>query len=274
MKYISNATNLAHMEIIKGISPNQYERDVENIFNNFTSEKYYTRIWGYPCIAGCGTNGATLHYEDNNKVMKDGELFLGDMGMRFCNYVTDVTMTIPVNGKFSVRQKDIYNLVLKSNRQSMKMVKEGVKFMDIDMFSKKVILSGLQDLGLIKKEFSVDELYENRVWFYFYPHRLGHYVGIEVHDVYKVKYSQNDDILEAGNIITIEPGCYFRDFLLEEALAKPEIAKYLNETLIRSYYDFGGVRIEDDVLVLKDGFENLNEKLPREVSDIEAAMKK
>lgn len=275
MRFISNATNETHKEIMKRISVGQYERDVENVFNNHTSNKYYTRIWGYPCICGVGVNAATLHYEDNTKLMNDGQLFLGDMGMRFCNYVTDVTITIPVNGKYTQEQIEIYELVLKSNRSSMSLVRSGIDFKEIDKHSKIIILEGLQGLGFINKGFSVSELYEKGVHKYFYPHSLGHYVGIEVHDVNRFDDSKDYvDRLEEGNVITIEPGVYFREFLLEEGFNKEELKKYFNIEKCRSYFSFGGVRIEDDVLVLNDGYENLNKDLPREVKEIEEFMRK
>ena len=292
--FISKATNEAHKEMMKALGSKiscyknlsdckdnknvLYERDIENIFNNYLAETYYTRIWGYPCIAGCGVNGATLHYDINNKKLNDGELFLIDMGTRFCNYVTDVTITIPVNSKFSDKQKDIYELVLKSNRETMSLVKEGVKFAYLDRYSKEIILEGLQKLGYIKEGKSAKELYELGVHKYFYPHRLGHYVGIEVHDVYsydKEKYYNIDsDILLENNVITIEPGIYFRDFLLEQAFKNKDVAPLLNEEKIRDSFEFGGVRIEDDVIVKKDGFINLNADLPRTVEEIESFMKK
>lgn len=272
MKFICSQTNEAHKEMLKNIKPGKYERDIENIFNCYSSEKLYTRIWGYPCIGGCGVNSSTLHYEINNKMMKDGELFLADMGMRFCNYVSDVTVTCPVNGKFTQKQKEIYDLVLKSNRTVMDTIKPGVDFVQMDKQSKLIILDGLQKLGLIKEGFSVTELYDNKVWYYFMPHRLGHYVGIEVHDVYVISYDDKSDLLKEGNVITIEPGIYFRDFLLEKAFADEKISKYFNEEKIRTYFDFGGVRIEDDVLVTSDGYINMNKDLPRATDEIEAFM--
>lgn len=272
MKFICNCSNEAHKQMMKAIKPNIYERDIENVFNSYMADNYFTRIWGYPCIAGCGVNGATLHYEINNKQIKDGELFLSDMGMRFCNYVSDVTTTVPVNGKFTKEQKEIYDLVLYSNQQVMKKVKPGVKFADLDKESKTIILEGLQKLGFLKDGYSVDELYSNRVWYYFYPHRLGHYVGIEVHDVNKIDYDPDTDVLKEGNVITIEPGIYFRDFLLEKGLKDPIVSTYLIEDKLRSYFNFGGIRIEDDVLVTSDGYINMNLDIPRTTDEIEKFM--
>lgn len=274
MRFICKTTCDAHKAMMKSIKPNQYERDIENVFNCYCSDNFYTRIWGYPCIGGCGCNSATLHYEINNKKMKDGEIFLADMGMRFCNYVSDVTITIPVNGKFTPKQKEIYDIVLKSNREVMKKVKPGVAFKDLDKDSKIIILEELQKLGFLKDGFSAEEMYNNKVWYYFMPHRLGHYVGIEVHDVYTISYDKDTDLLKKGNIITIEPGIYFRDFLLEKGFKNETVAPYLNEQKLREYFDFGGVRIEDDVEVTEKGYVNMTADLPRTTEEIEAFMKK
>ena len=280
MKFICDVSSDAHIEMIKNVKPDLYERDIENIFNIYCSEKFYTRLWGYPCIGASGCNSATLHYEINNKKMKDGELFLADMGMRFCNYVSDVTCTVPVNGKFTDRQKAIYDIVLKSNREMIKILKPGVDFTEIDKQSKLVILEGLQNLGLVIKELkgkpvTIQELYDNDVHKYFMPHRLGHYVGIEVHDVNIIDYLYDQSsLLKEGNVVTVEPGIYFRDFLLEQGFKNEKAGVYLVEDLIRTYYDFGGVRIEDDILITSDGCINMNSKLPRTTEEIENIMKK
>lgn len=278
MTYICKETVKTHQEMMKAIKPGMYERDMENIFNNVNADNYFTRIWGYACIAGCGVNGATLHYEVNNKLMKEGELFLADMGMRFCNYVSDVTITIPVNKKFTDRQKEIYDIVLKSNRDVMKMVKPGVILRDIsrgnlDLESKKIILLELQKIGIINSGFTVEEMIDAEIQKIFMPHGLGHYVGIEVHDVYDTNLLNKDGYeLQAGNVITIEPGIYFRDFLLDRAISNPNQSKFLNVEKLKTYYDFGGIRIEDDVLVTNDGYFNLTDSLPRTTEDIEKLM--
>lgn len=273
MTFVCKETVKTHIEMMKAIKPELYERDIENVFNNYTSKHYYTRIWGYPCIAGCGENSATLHYEVNNKKMLDGEVFLGDMGMRFGNYVSDVTITVPVNGKFSQKQKEIYDIVLKSNREVMQKVKPGANLRQLDADSKRIILEELQKIGIILPNFSVDELMDAGLHRIFMPHGLGHYVGIEVHDVYDTSLLGLESYkFEKNNVITIEPGIYFRDILLDKAFVNPLQSKYLNIEKLKTYYDFGGVRIEDDVLVTEDGFINMTEELPRTTEEIERIM--
>ena len=206
-------------------------------------------------------------------MIQEGDLFLADMGIRFCNYTSDVTITIPANGKFTKKQKEIYDIVLKANREVMKIMKAGeTTYPQMDKLSKIVILRELQSLGLIKSGFSVDELYDKKIWKIFMPHGLGHYVGLDVHDVgSKVSY-KSERILEDGNLITVEPGIYFIDFVLEKAFNDPEQSKYLNVDLLRTYKGFGGVRIEDDVYVTADGVINFQDSLPRTTEEIEAFM--
>jgi Xaa-Pro dipeptidase len=273
--FIGKITNDAHMEIMKNIRPGLYERDLENVFVNYLSKNYYTRFWAYPCIGGCGNNAATLHYDINDKLIQDGDVFLADMGIRLCNYTSDVTITIPANGKFTKKQKEIYDIVLKSNREVIKIMKAGeTTYPQMDKLSKMVILKELQALGLIKTEYSVDELYNKRIWKIFMPHGLGHYVGLDVHDVgSKVSY-KSERILEEGNFITVEPGIYFIDFVLEKAFNDPEQSKYLNVELLKTYKGFGGVRIEDDVYVTADGVINFQDSLPRTTEEIESFMSK
>ena len=275
LEFIGKITNDAHLEIMKNIRPGLYERDLENVFLNYLSKNYYTRFWAYPCIGGCGNNSATLHYDINDKVIQDGDFFLADMGVRFCNYTSDVTITIPANGKFTKKQKDIYDIVLKANREVIKIMKAGeTTYPQMDKLSKMIILEELQILGLIKSEFKVDELYNKKIWKLFMPHGLGHFVGLDVHDVgSKISY-KSERILEEGNFITVEPGIYFIDFVLENAFKDPEQSKYLNEEILRTYKGFGGVRIEDDIYVTAEGVINFQESLPRKTEEIEEFMSK
>jgi Xaa-Pro dipeptidase len=274
LKFINKITNDAHKEIMKHINFGLYERDFENVFMNYLSKNYYTRIWAYPCIGGCGCNSATLHYDKNDVLVKEGDLYLADMGIRFCNYTSDVTQTIPVTGKFSKRQKEIYDIVLKSNREVIKMMKPNVTtYSEMDKTSRIVILQELQKLGLINQGFSVEEMLEKKVDRVFMPHGLGHFVGLDVHDVgQKVSY-KSQRIIEPGNLITVEPGIYFIPFLLENSIAKEELKPILNQDLIRTYFDFGGIRIEDDIFALEDTVENFNEDLPRTTEEIETYIK-
>ena len=275
LKYIGKISNLAHIELIKKIKPGMNERDMENIFLQYMRDNYYCRFFAYNCICATGKNSATLHYDLNNKKMEDGDLFLTDMGIRFCGYVSDITITIPVNGKFTDKQKEIYNIVLKSNRETIKSIKPGItRYKDMDKLSKIIILEGLQEINILKKDFTAEEMYNNRLWYYFMPHSLGHLVGLDVHDVGLRSVSYKSlQIIDNGTFITVEPGIYFVDFLMDEVINTPNLCKYVNVDKLEEYRGFGGVRIEDDVMVHENSVESYQEDLPRKVEEIEKIMK-
>lgn len=287
MNYVSKATVEGHVKVLTAIRPNLNERDMENVFANYVRGNYYYREPAYGFICGCGLNGATLHYQKNNSYLKDGELFLFDMGFKLGGYCSDVTSTAPVNGKFTKIQKELYDAVLNANREVLNNLKEGVNWIDMHLLAESIILKKLQELDLINKEFSIQELLDNRVYFYFQPHGLGHLIGIDVHDAggylsFTNKRScllglsslRTSRIMKAGTVITVEPGFYIIEFHLENAFNNSNISKYFNIDNCRKMYGFGGIRIEDVVLVQKEGCYNFCKDLPRKTKDIEAIMSK
>jgi len=196
------------------------------------------------------------------------------MGIRFCGYVSDITTTFPVNGKFTDQQKLIYNIVLKANKDTIKFIKPGVTtYEEMDKKSKIIILEGLQNIGILKKEFDSEVMYNDRLWYTFMPHSLGHLVGLDVHDVglRSVTY-KSMKFIDNGTFITVEPGIYFIDFLMDSALNDKVLSKYINKDELEKYRGFGGVRIEDDIMVHEDSVESYQEELPRTVEEIENFM--
>jgi Xaa-Pro dipeptidase len=276
LKYIAKISNEAHMALMKYMEPYLNERDTENFFLQYLRDKYYTRFMAYGCICASGANAATLHYILNNRDMEPGDIYLTDMGIRFCGYCSDISATFPVNGKFTDKQKNIYNIVLDSNRGVIKNMKPGITtYAECDTLSKKIILKGLQDIGILKEGFTVDEMFDAGLARTFMPHSVGHLVGLDVHDtgLRSITYKSNV-ILESGNFITVEPGIYFIDFLMDEAEQSPVLSKYINKEELEKYRGFGGVRIEDDVMIEDDWVESYQAELPRTVEEIEAYMKK
>ena len=276
LKYIADISNEAHIELMKYMAVGLNERDTENFFLQYLRDKYYPKFMAYGCICASGANAATLHYINNNKDMENGDIYLTDMGIRLLGYNSDISCTYPVNGKFTDKQKLIYNIVLESNRGVIKAMKPGItKYAELDKLSKIIILEGLQKIGILSKDYTAEEMFSNGLARTFMPHSVGHFLGLDVHDVgfRDITYKSNV-ILENGNFITVEPGIYFIDFLMDEAEASPILSKYIIKEELEKYRNFGGVRIEDDVMIGEDSVESYQADLPREVEDIEILMKK
>ena len=292
LKYINKATVEAHIDTMKKIyqkiSAQQpiIERDVENYFFSYIRSKLYSRNHPYEHICGCGVDGATLHYINNDQKLESGQLILMDMGGMAAGYVSDVTSTVPVNGTFTQEQADIYNIVLEANKEVQKNAKPGVSWSDMHLLAEKVILTGLQKLGLLNSTATVQEMLDNRVCYYFMPHGLGHLMGIDVHDAggylsFTPERSKEKGldclrtarVLEKDMVLSDEPGIYFIPYLLEQGFKDEKVSKYFVQDKIKQYYKFGGVRIEDDILITEDGCVNLTEGLPRTVEEIQNTMK-
>ncbi len=229
------------VEVMKAIKPGMSEREIEGI-HEFVFKKYQAEDLGYPSIVGAGHNGCILHYIDNYKPsVSNKELILMDLGAEFHGYTADITRTIPVNGKFSPEQKQIYELVLKAQEEAMKVCKAGAPFGDLYKATRDVINKGLKELGIIQNETDKHR---------YYPHGCCHHIGLDVHD--RGPY----ETLQENMVITIEPGIYIPD----------------NSACDKKWWGIA-VRIEDDYLITKDGYEHLSSSAPRTVKDIEAMIK-
>jgi Xaa-Pro aminopeptidase len=230
---------MGQVEVMKAIKPGMSEREIQGI-HEFVYKKYQAEDLGYPSIVGAGHNGCILHYIDNYKPsVSSKELILMDLGAEFHGYTADITRTIPVNGKFSPEQKLIYELVLKAQEEAMKITKPGTPLRLTTDTCRAVINRGLVQLGIIKPN-------EKHLYF---PHGVSHHIGLDVHD-------RGGSIMEEGNTITIEPGIYIPD----------------NAACDKKWWGIA-VRIEDDYLITKDGYEHLSKIAPRTVKEIEDMMK-
>ncbi|PAV67432.1 hypothetical protein WR25_19480 [Diploscapter pachys] len=286
MRYASLIASEAHKAAMKHIKPDLYEYQLESIFRHTS---YYTggcRHLAYTCIAASGCNSSILHYghanAPNDRQVKDGDMCLFDMGPEYCCYASDVTTSFPANGKFTDKQKIIYNAVLKANREVLKQAKPGVRWTDMHILSERVILEDLKAAGLVQGD--VNEMVKNRIGAVFMPHGLGHFLGLDTHDVGGylgdatprasepgLKSLRTTRTLQERMVITIEPGCYFVDTLLDAAFADPVKSKFLVKEKIDQFRGSGGVRIEDDVIIWAGENENMS-RVPRTVDEIEAFM--
>uniref|UniRef100_A0A915NG82 Xaa-Pro dipeptidase n=1 Tax=Meloidogyne floridensis TaxID=298350 RepID=A0A915NG82_9BILA len=250
LKYASKCANEAHKELMRHVKPNMFEYQMESLFRHISYYGGGCRHLGYTCIAATGCNAAILHYghagAPNDRQFNDGDLCLFDMGPEYNCYGSDVTCTFPANGKFTEKQKLIYNAVYRANRTVLKEAKPGIRWTEMHLLAEKIILEDLQAGGLLIGK--IEEMLEKRVGAIFMPHGLGHFMGLDIHDV----------------------GGYLG--LLDKAFADPELSKYLVKEKIEEFRGFGGVRIEDDIIILVNGNLNMNAELPRTVEEIEEFM--
>ncbi len=201
-----------------------------------------------PIVAG-GNNACILHYQSNDQVLKNGELLLIDSGAEYNYYNSDITRTFPVNGKFSEAQKLIYEIVLKANKECIRKIRPGVKLSDLKILSEKVLADGLHKAGLLKNKKEIKK---------YSLHGVGHHIGLDTHDAVPSSktFSEDNDILKSGNVLTIEPGLYF-----------PVGSKGMSKK-----FSGIGIRVEDDILVTKNGSVNLTKGMVKEINEIEAVM--
>ena len=252
IKEACRISSLAHIRAMKSVKPGMYEYQLEaEYIHEFMS--HGARACAYPSIVGGGKNSCVLHYNDNKDVLNDGDLVLVDAGCELNHYASDITRTFPVNGKFSKEQREIYEIVLEASKKSIEAVISGSNPLKAHETSVKIISQGLLDLKLLEGD--LNEVIETNKYFDFYMHRVGHYLGLDVHDV-GGKNEKGDWVdYSPGMITTIEPGIY--------------INKNLN---VPNQYKNIGIRIEDNVLVTDKGFEVLTDLVPKEIKDIEVLM--
>ncbi|XP_074957501.1 xaa-Pro dipeptidase isoform X2 [Phalacrocorax aristotelis] len=262
LRYTNKISSEAHKEVMKAVKAGMKEYEMES-----------------------GENSSVLHYghagAPNDKTIEDGDLCLFDMGGEYYCYGSDITCTFPANGKFTPDQRAIYEAVLKSSRAVMKAVKPGVAWPDMHRLADRVHLEELTKIGILKG--NVDDMVKVHLGAIFMPHGLGHLLGIDVHDVggYPEGVNRIDlpglrslrtaRTLEQGMVLTIEPGIYFIDHLLDQALRDPAQSCFINNDILQHFRGFGGVRIEDDIAVTASGMELLT-CVPRTVEEIEAFM--
>lgn len=281
MKEACRVNDEAYKAVMKAIKPGKYEYEMKAVFNKVQLENGLLQD-AYNGIFASGVNASILHYVENTSQIKDGDLFLMDAGFECNGYAADYTRTFPANGKFTEIQAGIYQAVLDAQNKVIEAVKPGAKMEDLHMLASRTMMEGLIGLDIIRGE--IDEIMENNIFALFFPHGLGHFLGLDTHDVggYPkgvdridrpgIRFLRARRELMPGMIITIEPGIYFVPAVLEPAIEDEEKAKYLNVEKVKELLSFGGVRIEDDILVTEDGYENLT-NVPKEITEIEALMK-
>ena len=254
MREVARMSVAAHLRAMRACGRAQFEYELE------AELLYELNIQGcrnvaYDSIVAAGANACILHYTQNNEALRSGDLVLIDAGGEFDHYAADITRTFPVNGRFSVEQKAIYELVLASQKAGFACIRPGCVWDDVQTAIVRVLTSGLLDLGLLRGR--LDDLISTEAYKPFYVHRSGHWLGIDVHDVGRYQQQGKWRKLEPGMVLTVEPGLYIHDAI---------------EGVDPCWHGIG-VRIEDDVCVTDSGYENFTAALAVEVDDIEAIVR-
>jgi Xaa-Pro aminopeptidase len=254
MRCAAEHTVAAHKEAMKQCKHLNHEYQLEAVLT-------HTLLTGgclnmaYTPIVGSGDNACILHYTDNNNPLKQGDLVLIDAGGEYENYASDVTRTFPINGTFSKEQRGVYEWVLKAQQAGIDAIRPGLIWNEVQEIIIRILTQGLCALGILSG--SIDKLIASAAYKPFYMHNFGHWLGLDVHDVGAYKINGAWRPLEAGMVLTVEPGIYI----------SPEL-EHVDER-----FRGIGIRIEDDVLVTESGHEVLTAALPSDVDAIEALMR-
>lgn len=280
MREAARVNSIAHCNVLQALEPGKYEYEMKAVFDYYQIKNGLAQD-AYNGIFAAGKHSAILHYVENNRLISDGDLFLIDAGFEYKGYASDFTRTYPANGTFTPLQAQVYEVVLEAQKQVIQASEPDVKMEDLHVLAARVMMKGLKDAGIVNGE--IDDLMEEDIFALFFPHGLGHFLGLDTHDVggYPkgverierpgIKYLRMRRTLQPGMVLTIEPGLYFVPALLKPALEDETKSGFLNASKLRDMMDFGGVRIEDNLIITDDGYENLTD-VPKERHEIEKIM--
>ena len=254
IRQATEITVAGHVAAMKAVRPGLYEYQLESLVES-TFRMNGAGGAAFPTIVASGGNATILHYTTNDREIQDGKLVLLDAGAEYGRYCGDVTRTFPANGTFTEAQREVYQIVLDAHKTIIDGIRPGVSIDEPHQKSIELLTEGMLSLGLLKKKKKIEKLIEDGAFRQFYMYRIGHMLGLDVHDVNCVREPNGDyKTFQPGMVITIEPGLY----VAEDTKGVPP--KYLGI----------GVRIEDDILVTESGNENLTEGVPKEIDEVEA----
>lgn len=248
MRTVGKISAQAHIKAMKACKPDMMEFQVEAVINQHLLHNN-CKFTAYCSIVGGGENACCLHYIDNTKKLKSGDLLLIDAGGEYHGYCGDITRTFPVNGKFTHEQKLIYDAVLKAQEDCLAILKPGLEYPKMQEITVRSITESLVKLGILKGD--IETLIAEKKYFQFYMHRSGHWLGMDVHDVGAYK----DRRLAPGMVLTVEPGIYISPA----------------DNVDKKWHNIG-IRIEDDILITETGYEILTPGMPRTTDEVEAVM--
>ncbi|KAL9187096.1 hypothetical protein ACHAXT_010816 [Thalassiosira profunda] len=294
LRYTNWISSMAHVEVMRACKPGMMEYQLESLFQHHTYTHGGCRHMSYTCICACGPNAKILHYghagRPNSRLLKSTDIALLDMGAEYHCYASDITCSFPVGGTFTDDQKAVYESVLAAQVSVLRELKPGVSWVEMHREAEREILKGLIGCGVLTTggadvATAIEDMLDADLGAIFMPHGMGHLIGIDTHDVggYAFGTPERSDrpglrklrtarVIEEGMVLTVEPGCYFIDPLLDMALENEKQKKYFNVARLQDFRGFGGVRLEDDVRVAADGCENLT-LCPRAVEEVLGVMK-
>lgn len=284
IEYAMEIAYQMHTSAMKMAKPGVIERDIAGTMEGIALS-LGNGVSFHPIVS---KNGQTLHNHYHGNVLKEGDLLVCDAGAEsLLHYASDITRTTPVGGKFSYKQKEIYEIVLTAQKNAINMIKPGVKHIDVHLTAAKIIAAGLSQIGLMKGD--LNAAVKAGAHALFFPHGLGHMMGLDVHDMenlgedfvgYDDKTKRSDQFglaylrlakeLQPGYVFTCEPGIYFIPELIDQWKAKKKFKNFIDYDKVEEYRNFGGIRIEDNILVTQTGYKVLGRPIPKEPVDIEA----
>ncbi|GMM34419.1 putative Xaa-Pro dipeptidase [Saccharomycopsis crataegensis] len=278
MRHAAQITDNSHLATMSAVPIEENEGHIHAEFV-YHSIRQGSKSQSYDPICCSGPNCGTLHYIKNDETIGNRESILIDAGAEWSCYASDVTRCWPVNGKWSAEHLEIYNIVLEMQAETMKLIKPGQSWEELHLLAHKIMIKRFLGLGIFENG-TEEEIYASGISGSFFPHGLGHLLGMDTHDVggyanYDdpnplLKYLRLRRPLKAGMVVTDEPGVYFSPFLIEDGLKDPKKAKFVNQEVLEKYWKIGGVRIEDDIIITNDGYDNMTQitKDPQEISKI------
>jgi Xaa-Pro aminopeptidase len=284
---LNNVTRQQHIMAMKNCRPGIKESYIVGMVEGFGFQ--FDCMLAFPVI--CSVHGEILHNEYHGNTLKDGQLMILDTGNESpMHYATDITRTSPVSGKFSQMQAEIYNLVLAMMNSALELMKPGVSYAFVHRKASETLAEGLTEIGLMKG--NPEEIVASGAHALFFPHGLGHLMGLDVHDMedlgedntgYDEEHKRSSQFgtaflrfgrkLEKGIILTVEPGIYFIPALIDLWKSEKKYESFINYNALHKYMNFGGIRIEDDVLITGTGNRILGNPIPKTIAEVEEAYK-
>jgi Xaa-Pro aminopeptidase len=296
LRSIKEQIEIEEIETAVGIAYEMHVTAMKMCKPGIREQEIFGTVEGLALSKGAGTafpiilsiNGQTLHNHAHGNILREGRMMVTDCGAEtVLHYSSDITRTTPVGGRFSNRQREIYEVVLKANTDTINASKPGMSNRDLHLMACRIIASGMKELGMMKGD--IDEAVAAGAHALFMPHGLGHMMGLDVHDMEAlgenyVGYS--DEVKRStqfghsflrfalpykpGHVFTIEPGCYFIPELIEQWKSEGKFKEFINYENVIKYKDFGGIRIEDDLLITENGHKLLGKPIPKTISEIES----